>query len=180
MLHFVHSIVYYKMDIHTFKIQALPVREKVYRLSLRMLGCDADAEDVAQEVMLKLWTMRDQLAAYRNVEALAVQIGKNICINKLKARKHTSEHAFDHMQEPSPTPEQQLEAADSMATVARIIDRLPETQRMVIRLRDIEGYQPAEIAGIMGCEESAVRVNLSRARKKVKEEFFKINKFCLL
>jgi len=168
------------MDIQTFKTQVFPVREKVYRMSLRMLRCNADAEDTAQEVMLKLWTMRHSLAAYRNVEALAVQMGKNININKIRARKHSSEDAFDTMQEPALTPDLQLEAADSMTTVARIIGRLPEMQRMVIRLRDLEGYQPAEIAGIMGCEESAVRVNLSRARKKVKEEFFRINNFSLL
>ena len=165
------------MDIQTFKIQALPVREKVYRLSQRMLCCDADAEDTAQEVMLKLWTMRDRLSAYRSVEALAVQIGKNICVNKLRARKLLSNDAFDAMQEPSPTPDLQLEAADAMATVARIIERLPETQRLIIRLRDIEGYQPAEISEITGCEEGAVRMNLSRARKKVREEFFNINHF---
>ena len=168
------------MDIQTFKIQVLPVREKVYRLSLQMLRCHADAEDTAQEVMLKLWTMRHQLAAYRSVEALAVQIGKNICINRLRAQKHSSDDVFDTLQEASPSPDLQLEAADSMATVARIIERLPEMQRTVIHLRDIEGYQPSEIAEIMGCEESAVRMNLSRARKKVKEEFFKINQFSLL
>ena len=168
------------MDIHTFKIQALPVREKVYRMSLRMLRSVADAEDTAQEVMLKLWMMRDQLAACRNVEALAVQIGKNICINRLRARNHVSDDALDALQEDSLPPDLQLEASDSMATVARIIDRLPEMQRMVIRLRDMEGYQPAEIAEIMGCEISAVRVNLSRARKRVKEVFFKINQFSLL
>ena len=168
------------MDIQTFKIQVFPVREKVYRLSLRMLRCDAEAEDTAQEVMLKLWTMRHQLATYRSVEALAIQITKNICINKLRTRKRSSNDAFDTMQESTPTPDLQLETADTMETVACIIERLPETQRMVIRLRDIEGYQPAEIAEILGCEESAVRMNLSRARKKVREEFFKINNFRLL
>ena len=180
MLHFAKSIVLYKMDIETFKKEVFPIREKMYRLSLRMLGCSADAEDTVQEVMLKLWVHRNKISSYRNVEAFAVQICKNININKLKARKKSSEEAFQTMQEPSPTPDVQLETADSMATVAGIIGRLPETQQMVIRLRDIEGYQPAEIAGIMGCEESAVRVNLSRARKKVKEEFFKINNFSLL
>ena len=180
MLHFCKLFVFYKMDIQTFKIQVLPVREKVYRMSLRMLRNHADSEDTAQEVMLKLWTMRCQLAAYRNVEALAVQMGKNININRLRARKCSSDETLDAMQEPALTPDLQLEAADSIATVARIIDRLPETQRMVIRLRDIEGYQPAEIAEIMGCEVTAVRMNLSRARKKVKEEFFKINNFRLL
>ena len=168
------------MDIQTFKIHVLPVREKVYRLSLRALRCNDDAEDTAQEVMLKLWMMRDRLDAYRSIEALAVQIGKNININKLKARKDTVNDFFENAQENVLTPDRQLEAADSIETVARIIDRLPEMQRMVIRLRDIEGYQPAEIAEIMGCDESAVRNNLSRARKKVREVFFKINNFRLL
>jgi len=165
------------MDIQTFKIQVLPVREKVYRMSQRMLRCDADAEDTAQEVMLKLWTMRYQLAAYRSVEALAVQMGKNICINHLRARKQWSDDALDTLQESASTPDLQLEEADSLATIAQIIERLPEMQRLVIRLRDVEGYHPAEIAEITGCEESAVRMNLSRARKKVKEVFFNINHF---
>jgi RNA polymerase sigma-70 factor (ECF subfamily) len=168
------------MDIQTFKILVVPLREKIFSMSLRMLRCTDEAEDTAQDVMLKLWLMRDRLHIYRDLEALAVQIGKNININKIKARKNTSDDAFETMAELSPTPDRQLEVADSMETVARIIDRLPELQRMVIRLRDIEGYQPAEIAEIMGCEENAVRVNLFRARKKVKEVFFKINNFSLL
>jgi RNA polymerase sigma-70 factor (ECF subfamily) len=168
------------MDIQTFQIQVIPLREKVFRMSLRMLRCADDAEDTAQDVMLKLWMMRDRLPVYREVEALAVQICKNININKIKARKNTSEDAFKTMQEPSPAPDRQLETSDTMATVARIIDRLPDLQRMVIRLRDIEGYHTAEIARIMGCEENAVNVNLFRARKKVREEFFKINNFSLL
>ncbi len=167
------------MDIQVFKIQVLPVREKVYRLSQRMLRNHADAEDTVQEVMLKLWVMRDQLSVYRSIEALAVQIGKNICINKIRARKPSFEHAFETMEIATPAPDVQLEEADSVETVSRIINRLPEIQRMVIRLRDIDGYQPSEIAGIIGCDESAVRVNLSRARKKVKEEYFKINHFNL-
>jgi RNA polymerase sigma-70 factor (ECF subfamily) len=180
MLHFAGLFVFYKMDIQTFKTKVIPVREKVYRLSLKMLQNDADAEDTAQEVMLKLWTMRDRLDAYMNIESLAVQIGKNISINRIHARKQMSDNALDAMHDTSLAPDLQLEAADSIETVARIIDSLPEMQRMVIRLRDMEGYQPAEIAEIMGCEESTVRVNLSRARKKVKEEFFRINNFSLL
>ena len=168
------------MDVQQFKIQVLPLREKVCRLAVRMLRNHEDAEDTAQEVMLKLWMMRGQLADYRSVEALSIQISKNICINKLRARKHSADDAFESMPEPMPEPDRQLETTDSMATVARIIDHLSGTQRMVIRLRDIEGLPPAEIAEIMGCDESTVRVNLSRARKRVKEEFFKINNFSLL
>ncbi len=165
------------MNIQTFKIRVLPIREKLYRRSLKMLGSEADAEDMTQEVMLKLWMMRSRLEEYRSIEALAVQICKNACINKIRARKIYVNEAFDFLQVSVPTPDRQLEEIDSVETVARIIDRLPEMQKLTIRLRDIEGYQPEEIAEITGCAESAVRVNLSRARKKVKEEFFKINNF---
>ncbi len=167
------------MDVQKFKMQVLPIREKLYRMALKMLHNEVEAEDTVQEVMLKLWIMRDQLAEYRSVEALAMQMGKNLCINKIRARKSHCDNTFDNMQALVQTPEQQLETADSVEMVARIIDQLPETQKMVIRLRDIEGYQPEEIAQIIGCEESAVRVNLSRARKKVREEFFKINHFSI-
>jgi RNA polymerase sigma-70 factor (ECF subfamily) len=163
------------MEIQIFKQQVLPIREKIYRLALKMLHDEAEAEDSVQEVMLKLWMMRATLAEYRSVEALATQIGKNICLNRIKTRKMSSDKPFEQMQSSLPTPEQALETADTIETVSRIIDRLPDMQRLVIRLRDIEGYQVEEIAGITGCEATAVRMNLSRARKKVKEEFFKIN-----
>jgi RNA polymerase sigma-70 factor (ECF subfamily) len=168
------------MDIQAFKIQVVPLREKIYGMSLRMLRCADDAEDTAQDVMLKLWTMRGKLREYRSIEALAVQICKNVNINKIKARKNTPDNAFETMQEPQPAPDRQLETADTVETVARIIERLPDLQRTIIRLRDIEGYSTAEIAQIMACEENAVNVNLFRARKKVREEFFKINNFGLL
>ncbi len=167
------------MDIQIFKIKVVSLREKLHRIALRMLRDENDAQDTVQEVMLKLWVMREQLSVYRSIEALAVQINKNICINKIKARKPSLDSAFEHMEASVKMPDQQLEEADSVETVSKIIARLPEMQRLVIRLRDIEGYQLEEIAEIAGCEETAVRVNLSRARKKVREEFFKINHFNL-
>ena len=149
-------------------------------MALKMLRDEGEAEDTVQEVMLKLWIMRDRLSEYRSVEALAVQIGKHICINKISARKKFSNEAFEYMHAPELTPDREVETTESIETVSKIIERLPETQRLVIRLRDIEGYQPEEIAEIMGCDITAVRVNLSRARKRVREEFFKINQFNII
>jgi RNA polymerase sigma-70 factor (ECF subfamily) len=163
-----------KMDIQEFRTKVLPVRDKLYRMSLKMTGNDCDAEDVVQEVMLKLWEIRDQLSVCKNVEAYATQTVKNTCINRFKAKKATNGY-FADIPETEQTPEEQMENRDLVALVARIIDRLPDMQRMVMQLRDIEGYQPEEIAEIMGCNTAAVRMNLSRARKKVKEIFFKIN-----
>jgi RNA polymerase sigma-70 factor (ECF subfamily) len=128
--------------------------------------------------MLKLWMMRNKLPEYRSIEALSVQICKNICINKRKARKTVSDNSFDSLPTSSLTSDNQPENADSAEIVAQIIGTLPDMQKLIIRLRDIEGLQVgeiAEIAEITGCEESAVRMNLSRARKKVREIFFKLN-----
>ena len=165
------------MDIQAFKKEVLPIREKLFRMALKMLRDESEAKDVVQEIMLKLWIMRSRLSEYRSIEALAVKICKNICINKIKTYRQSSNETFENMQASALTPDEKAETSDSIETVSKIIERLPETQRLVIRLRDVEGYQSEEIAEIIGCTESAVRMNLSRARKKVREEFFKINNF---
>ncbi|MDR1672746.1 MAG: sigma-70 family RNA polymerase sigma factor [Bacteroidales bacterium] len=161
-------------EIQEFRTKVFPVRDKLFRMALRMTGNTHDAEDVAQEVMLKLWEIRDQLSVCRNIEAYATQTLKNTCRNRLKAKKPTDGYSAD-IPETGQTPAEQTENKDLIALVARIIDRLPDTQRMVMQLRDVEGYLPDEIAEIMGCNTAAVRMNLSRARKKVKDIFFKIN-----
>jgi RNA polymerase sigma-70 factor (ECF subfamily) len=74
------------------------------------------------------------------------------------------------------TAEQELENADAVGIVKQIIETLPPLQKMIIKMRDIEDYDMSTIAEITGCTEEAVRMNLSRARKKVKEVFFKMNK----
>lgn len=165
------------MDLHIFKTQVFPIREKLYRSALKMLKDGSDAEDAVQEVMLKLWMVRERLPEYRSVEALAMQINKNTCLNKIRARKLYVDNAFEYILSEENSPEKQLELTDSVDTVSKIINQLPDMQRMIIKLRDIEGYQPEEIAEVLGCEVASVRVNLSRARKKVREMFFSINNF---
>jgi RNA polymerase sigma-70 factor (ECF subfamily) len=165
------------MDIRLFKTNVLPVRGKLYHVAMKILGNEHDAEDVVQESMLKLWLMRQHLSGYKSIEAYAVQMTKNISLNKIRARKPVTENWFDDVPETARKPDQQAEEKDSVEMVSRIIENLPDMQKMIIQLRDIEGYQPEEIAEITGCEIATVRVNLSRARKKVKEIFFRINKF---
>jgi len=100
----------------------------------------------------------------------------NLCIDRLRAaREFLGENAIDG--QISETPYSALEQKDAVALVGQIIDRLPELQRRIIRLRDVEGYELDEIAAITGTQVSAVTVNLSRARKKVREEFLRVNEF---
>ena len=166
------------MELNRFKVEVLPLRGKIYNYSLKMLENTEEAEDTVQEVFLKLWEMRAKLSEYDSVEAFAVTMTKNMCLNKLSFRQRHVREELQQIQNigNSETAEQQLENADAVDKVKQIIETLPPLQKMIIKMRDIEDYDMDTIAEITGCTEEAVRMNLSRARKKVKEMFFKINK----
>jgi RNA polymerase sigma-70 factor (ECF subfamily) len=165
------------MTLETFKIQLLPLREKLLNISLRVMEDKADAEDIVQETFLKLWFIRDQLENYRNVEALAVTITKNLALDKLRTRKPGEEWPDGPLPDPrSGNPEEILEQQDAVACIRRLIRRLPSLQQTIIRMKDIEGYEVAEIAEITGSRPETVRVNLSRARKKIREQFIVLNR----
>ncbi|MDR0363944.1 MAG: RNA polymerase sigma factor [Bacteroidales bacterium] len=165
------------MELNQFKEEVLPVRSKIYSYSLRLLNNLTEAEDAVQEVLLKLWQMRERLEEYRNIEALSIQITKNICLNKLDYQKRHQTDQVDQFYFIAETDssEKRMEAADAVSLVKKIINSLPDLQKLIIQMRDLEGYELDEIAEITGCRIESVRMNLSRARKRVKEIFFKIN-----
>ena len=150
------------------------LRPKMYRFALALTKRRDEAEDVVQEVGIRLWERRDELEALRNVEAYAMSAVRNRCLDYARSPQHrmdewTEIHETAHEQ----TPHERLEQTDMAAFVRRLIERLPEQQQMVIRLRDIEGYELDEIAGILGINDGAVRANLSRARQKIRDELLK-------
>jgi RNA polymerase sigma-70 factor (ECF subfamily) len=158
------------MTVDQFKIDVLPHKHKLYRFAMRMLRDIAEAEDVVQEVMIRLWERREKLAGYRSIEAFAMTITRNLCLDKLKragARTEELDESTSARQEK--TPYDEMETSDSYEKVRGLIDDLPDQQRMIIHLRDVEGYEYEEIAGITGLSENTIRVNLSRARKKIRE-----------
>jgi RNA polymerase sigma-70 factor (ECF subfamily) len=119
--------------------------------------------------------MRTALHKYDSIIALAVEITKNLCLNRLKVVQRKMENVADFsLESDSPSPYVQLEQKDSVAQVMKIIDRLPELQQNILRMRHIDGFEMDEIAELTGSKPEAVRMNLSRARKKVKELFFKL------
>lgn len=162
------------MTVETFKIEVLPMKHKLFRLANRMLINVPEAEDIVQEVFLRLWARKDSLNEYRSIEAFAMTVTKNLCLDKLKSKGYrTNELTEKHEQQTTETPYQKMEIADSYEKVKKIIDKLPEQQRMIIHLRDIEGYEYDEISEILNISVNTIRVNLSRARKKVKETLVK-------
>lgn len=165
------------MELETFKSTVLPLRDKLLKYSVKLTDDGADAEDIVQEAFLKLWYIRDRLNGYQSVEALSVQVVKNLCLDKLRSKR------MDRMPENSEsiladavTPEQLLEQHDAAAIIGRLIQQLPTLQQCIIRMKDVEGYELSEIAQITGTQIESVRVNLSRARKKVREQFLMLNK----
>lgn len=163
------------MEQKQFTQEVVPLRKQLLFYAQRLLKNPDDAEDIVQEVLLKLWYMREKLAGYESIPALAVEITKNLCLNWLKAHSHTWEDLDSVTVESElPSPYTELEQKDSVAHVMKIIDRLPDLQQTVLRMKHVDGYEIEQIAEITGSRPEAVRMNLSRARKKVKELFLKI------
>jgi RNA polymerase sigma-70 factor (ECF subfamily) len=164
------------MELEKFKSVVLPLREKLQSFARSMLTNDVDAEDAVQETFLRLWNVRAQLDNHPNTGGFAMQILKNICIDKLRAERYNLSLDNITLAESTITPYTYTEQQDNVTIIRKIIDSLPETQRRIMLMRDVEGYELTEIADIMCTEQSAVRVNLSRARKAVRDKFTNINK----
>lgn len=165
------------MELETFKITVLPLRDKLINFSLKLMQEKADAEDIVQEAFLKLWYIREKLDGYNSVEALAMQVTKNLALDKLRARRPEGPD-IDTLSLDSGyrSPAEQLEQQDAAARIRQLIGQLPAVQQTIIRMKDVEGYEIAEIAEITGSQVEAIRSNLSRARKKIREQFLLLNK----
>ena len=162
------------MDKAGFNKLMTHLRPKMYRFALAFIKRADEAEDIVQEVGLKLWERRDELETLHNVEAYALSSVKNRCLDYARSPlSRTDELTETDEVAHEQTPYKSLEQTDMVVFVRRLIARLPEQQQMVIRLRDIEGYELDEIAEITGINEGTVRVNLSRARQKIREELLK-------
>ena len=157
------------MQADEFKIEVLPVKNKLYRFASRILNNPEEAKDIVQEVFLRLWVKREKLKEYRSIEAFAMIITKNLCLDKLKAGRNKNTSLQDNVTDGNNmTPYSQTERSDTVDKVLNIINGLPEQQKLVIHLRDVEGCDFDEIAEVMNMSLNNVRVNLSRARKKKK------------
>lgn len=160
------------MERQQFEIEAKRMRPALLRLASRYMEDADEAEDVIQDVLLKLWFLREKLDRYRSVDALAMVITKHLCINQLRTRRmETVELQQDMQIAGSETTDQRLMEAEETREVLRVISTLPNLQQAVLRMKHIEGFEVEEIARLTGSTPIAVRTNLSRARKKVREQF---------
>ena len=152
----------------------LPFKDRIFRLAKRLLVSTAEAEDATQELYLKLWKNKEKLKSYKSIEAFAITMTKNYCFDRLKS-KQASNLSLVHTnyKEKGITLDKKIENYDAVAQVKLLIEKLPEQQKVIIQLRDIEQYELDEICKIMEMKSTAVRVALSRARKKIRQELIK-------
>ena len=158
------------MELKQFKIDVLPLRDKLLNYARKLTEDPSDAEDAVQEIMLKLWNMRQKLDEYQSSEALAMTMTHHLCMDIWRAKRPDS-LSLEQVQAPSQsaTPERLLEEKDEFRLMRKIIDSLPTLKRTIIQMKDVQEYETEEIAEITGCSAEAIRSNLSRARKKVRD-----------
>ncbi|WGD34938.1 sigma-70 family RNA polymerase sigma factor [Olleya sp. YS] len=156
----------------------MPFKDKVFRLAKRLLVSREEAEDATQEVLLKLWNNKSKIENYKNVEAFSMTMTKNFCLDKLKSKQSQNlKIVHSNYKDHNVALQKQVELNDSMQWVAKIIEELPEQQKLVVQLRDIEQYNFDEIAKMLDMNPTAVRVALSRARKVIREKLTKTHNY---
>lgn len=155
-----------------------PFKDKVFRMAKRLLVSTEEAEDATQEVLVKLWHKNDNLNEYKSIEAVAMTMTKNYCLDQLKSKRAGNMRiVHNNFTDKEAGLQKQVEDKDTWQWVERIMNDLPEQQKLIVQMRDIEEMEFEEISAILGMNESAVRTALSRARKAIRETMTKTHQY---
>lgn len=165
----------------SFRNDILPLKDKLYRLALRITLDSAEAEDIVQDTMIRVWNKRDEWAQFNSIEAFCLTVARNLAIDRSQKSEAQNIELTTETQEMSDgsTPERQLERSEQMDLVRKLINELPEKQRAIIQLRDIEEKSYKEIADVMQLTEDQVKVTLFRARQRIKAKYNEIQSYGL-
>lgn len=168
------------MNANDFKRRFLPYHRKLYRVAFRLMGNVQDAEDMVQEVYLKLWKKREELPPdIGNMEAYCTTLTKNLCLDALRSRQADEDGRTPEEMEISSEKDLfgEVAARDETNHMKRIIHNLPPQQRQVIVMRDVNDCSMEEIEQATGLTAVNIRVILSRTRKKIREQFNAIRNY---
>lgn len=157
-----------------FKHDILPLKNIIFRTALRIILNREEAEDIVQDTLMKLWERREELDKVENLEAFALTMARNLAIDRKEKmdNQHVSfdDEEHDRLDEGQGGADGTLMRQETTGFVASIINSLPEKQRTILQLRDIEGKNYKEIANVLSISESDVKVTLFRARNEMKEK----------
>ena len=154
------------MTTEEFQQQAEELRKQLVGIAHRYMGNTDEAEDIAQDAMVKLWLMREQLTL--PIAGMASIVTRNLCIDALRKKHQTIDIAQ------LPDEADFSDDGEQIEQLLKVIDSLPSTQRTILRMRHLQGMEMREIALVLGSTEVAVRKTLSRARKVVRNRLIAI------
>ena len=162
------------MNQSEFLNTVMPFKDKVFRVAKRILVSTEEAEDATQELLFKLWKNKEKLKEYKSIEAFAMTMTKNYCFDRLKSKQASNlSLVHSNYKENGTSLDRRVELNDSVSKVHELIENLPEQQKLIIQLRDIEEFEFDEIAEMLNMNSTAIRVTLSRARKTIREQLTK-------
>lgn len=157
------------MTIQIFEKEILPLKHPIYRFAFFMLRNMEDAQDVTQEVLIKIWNKKEEISSIKNLRAWAITITRNTCLDLLKSRKGESFSWDDNMDAPTTTnPFEKVRLSDESNWIKILMDKLPVNQKDVFYLRHFEGNSYKEIGDTLKLDENKVKVYLHRARTFIK------------
>ncbi len=167
----------YTMSQDKMNALDLPFKDKLYRFALNIVGNTFDAEDIMQELMIKIWNRMDQFKEIDNKEAWCMTVTRNMAIDKTRSKKVASLDIseYHHLKDSDITQDKKMENDERFGNIMSLVNQLPEKQKMIIHLRDVEGYTYQEIADMTETTLDFVKVSLHRARKTLKEQLLKRN-----
>lgn len=160
------------MNELSFRHDVLPLKDRLFRLALRITLVREDAEDMVQETLIRVWKSLQDGTQIDNLEAFALTVCRNLSLDHM-ARREQQNVTFDEDLHDRPdaarSPYDEMVSSEQTAHLNALLNRLPEKQRTAMQLRDIEGRTYREIADIMNISESDVKVNIFRARRAIRE-----------
>ena len=166
-----------------FRDDILPIKNRLYRLALRITAHTREAEDIVQETMIKAWNHREELDTPSSAEAFCITACRHLALDSIARKERQNEtldtQNYDPVDNSDDSPFQMLSRQDGLQWIHRLFQLLPEKQRTVLQLRDIEGKSYKEIAAFLEISEEQVKVNIFRARQRIKSEFEKIDRYGL-
>lgn len=162
-----------------FRTDLLPLKNQLLRLALRITLNRAEAEDIVQDTYLKVWQRRKELRKVTSIEAYCITICRNLALDR-RERKETLNRPFEESDystvDNTRSPHEQLEYKERLECIHALFNQLPERQRTVMHLRDIEDKSYKEIATILQLTEENVKVILFRARQNIRKYYEHSNK----
>lgn len=169
------------MQTEYFQLKVLPVRNKLFRYACTIVRSREEAEDIVQDVMMKLWIKKDELEKIKNLEAWSITMIRNLAYDRFRKSNRENVVAIDRDMNniPHESDSDTGHAEERLSHIYRYIRDLPERQHHVVFLRDIEGHTYKEIGAIMGMDENLVKVTLFRARENLRKKILKIENYGL-